>query len=178
MSLIQSIYKQIMLDYPKDNPTLLKCLIAKFLNPSYSVVFTYRVEYYLFHSKRRILQLIASRKRMRLIFNKNCDISFLATIGNKLRLPHPIGVVVGTGVRIGNNVTIFQNVTLGSHGKKNEKKRYPIVEDNVTIYTDSIIIGDVTIGENAIIGAKTLMNIDVPANSIAVGIPCKIINRK
>ena len=54
---------------------------------------------------------------MKLIFRKNCDISFLSTIGNRLRLPHPIGVVIGADVIVRNNVTIFQNVTLGVVGK-------------------------------------------------------------
>lgn len=57
-------------------------------------------------------------------------------------------------------------------------KSYPIIEDNVVIYADSIIVGKVRIGENSVVGAKTLVNIDVPPNSLAIGIPCKIINKK
>ncbi|WP_430466746.1 serine O-acetyltransferase [Winogradskyella ouciana] len=114
---------------------------------------------------------------MRLIFKKNCDISFLSSIGNRLRLPHPLGVVIGAGVRIGNNVTIYQNVTLGSDGKDKKEMTYPTIEDNVVIYADSMVIGNVTIGENSVVGAKTLVNVDVPPNSLAVGVPCKVINK-
>ena len=98
MSSIKSTYKQILSDYPSDNPTFFKCLVAKYLNPSYSVLYSYRVGYYFYHSKNRIFRFLASRKRMKLIFRKNCDISFLSTIGNRLRLPHPIGVVIGADV--------------------------------------------------------------------------------
>ena len=115
---------------------------------------------------------------MQLIFKKNCDISFVSTIGNRLRLVHPLGIEIGAGVVIGNNVTLFQNVTLGSDGKRGKQKSYPIIEDGVVIYADSVILGKVRIGKNAIVGAKTLVNIDVPPNHIAVGTPCKIIHAK
>lgn len=178
MSSFRSTYKQIFLDHPDDNVTLIKCVIAKYINPGYSVLFTYRIGLYLYHSKYKLFRVLALRKRMQLIFKKNCDISFLSRIGNRLRLVHPLGIVIGAGVVIGNNVTIFQNVTLGSDGKRGKQKSYPIIEDGVTIYADSIILGKVRIGKNSVIGAKTLVNVDVPPNSIAVGTPCKIIHTK
>jgi len=141
-------------------------------------LFSYRVGCYLYHSKNRFFKILASRKRMKLIFKKNCDISFLSSIGNRLRLAHPIGVVIGANVIIGKNVTIFQNVTLGSTGKFGEDKTYPTIKDNVIIYANSMVIGDVMIGENSVIGANTLVNVDVPPNSLAVGNPCKIIKNK
>ena len=115
---------------------------------------------------------------MNLIFKKNCDISFLSNIGTGLRLVNPIGIVIGAGTTVGNNVTIFQNVTLGSTGKRGKEKSYPIIEDNVIIYADSTIVGNVRIGENSVIGAKTFVNIDLPPNSLAVGVPCKIITKE
>ncbi len=177
MGSFKSTYKQILSDYPCDQVSFFKCLIAKYLNPSFSVLFSYRIGYYLFHSQNKLFNFLASRKRMRLIFKKNCDISFLSSIGNRLRLPHPLGVVIGAGVRIGNNVTIYQNVTLGSDGKDKKEMTYPTIEDNVVIYADSMVIGNVTIGENSVVGAKTLVNVDVPPNSLAVGVPCKVINK-
>lgn len=178
MNSLRATYKQILLDYPRGNPTFLKCLVAKYLNPSYSVLFSYRVGFYLFHSKNKLFKLLASRRRMKLIFKKNCDISFLSSIGNGLRLAHPIGVVIGADVEIGRNVSIFQNVTLGSDGKSKKEKSYPIIGDNVIIHADLIVVGKVRIGENSVIGAKTLVNIDVPPNSLAGGIPYKILNKK
>ena len=178
MGSLKTTYKQILLDYPSDKPAFIKCLLAKYLSPSYSVLFSYRLGYYFYHSNNRFFRFFASRKRMKLIFRKNCDISFLSSIGNRLKLPHPIGIVIGADVEIGHNVTIFQNVTLGSDGKNKKEKSYPIIEDNVIIYADSIVVGKVRIGENSVIGAKTFVNIDVPPNSLAIGIPCKIINKK
>jgi len=151
MSSLRSTYKQILSDYSSDKSTFLKCLVARYLNPSFSVLFSYRVGYYLYHSKNRFF---------------------------RFRLAHPIGVVIGVDVIVGNNVTTFQIVTLGSSGKVGEEKSYPTIEDNVIIYADSIVVGKDRIGENSVIGSKTLVNIDVPPNSLAVGIPCKIINKK
>jgi len=90
-------------------------------------------------------------------------------------MPHPIGVIIGDGVVIKDNVMIFQQVTLGSHGKRTEEMRYPVIESGVKIYAGAKIIGGVTIGENAIIGANSVVNVDVPAGATAVGIPCKIM---
>lgn len=68
----------------------------------------------------------------------------------------------------------MEKVTLGSSGKKD--KRYPIIANNVKIYSNAQIIGNVIIGENVTIGASTLVLKDIPNNKTAVGIPAKIIN--
>ena len=91
---------------------------------------------------------------------------------------HPIGIVIGDGVIIKDNVTIFQQVTLGSHGKKGESFSYPIVEEGAKIYAGAKIIGGVVIGKKAIVGANAVVNINVPDHALAVGIPCKIIEKK
>ncbi|ERM80694.1 hypothetical protein P872_21560 [Rhodonellum psychrophilum GCM71 = DSM 17998] len=88
-----------------------------------------------------------------------------------------MGIVIGDKVIIKDNVMIFQQVTFGSHGKKGLIKNYPTIEDGVKIYAGAKIIGGITIGKNAIIGANAVVNIDVPADCVAVGIPCKIIQK-
>jgi serine O-acetyltransferase len=55
---------------------------------------------------------------------------------------------------------------------------YPVIDDDVVIYANFTIVGKVKIDKNGVIGAKTLVNIDVPPNSLAVGTPCKIIHTK
>jgi serine O-acetyltransferase len=87
---------------------------------------------------------------------------------------HPIGIVIGDGVKIGDNVKIWHNVTIGSHGKANEDLGYPTIEKNVRIYEGATIIGKIVIGENSLIGSKSLVNKDVPQDSTAFGIPAKI----
>jgi len=92
----------------------------------------------------------------------------------KTRLPHPYGIILSSKVVIGNNVTIFHNVTVGaiSTGKKHGS---PIIEDNVIIYPNSVIIGNLTVGENAIIGAGSVVIKNVERNTIVAGNPAKVI---
>jgi serine O-acetyltransferase len=66
---------------------------------------------------------------------------------------------------------------LGSHGKGNSKKNYPTVKEGAKIFAGAIIIGDVTIGKNAIVAANAVVNINVPDDGIAVGIPAKLLNK-
>jgi len=112
-----------------------------------------------------------------LIVKRHCDFSYKAKIGKNLRLPHPFGIVIGDGAVIKDNVTIFQQVTLGSHGKKDQEMKYPVIETGAKIYAGAKIIGGVTVGRDAIVGANSVVNIDVPPGATAVGIPCRIINK-
>lgn len=119
---------------------------------------------------------IASYYSYKIYKKYGCEISQNAEIGEKLMLPHPIGIVIGEGVKIANNCVIYQNVTLGR--KDRNISKYPVIGNNVTIYAGAKIVGDVKIGNNAIIGTNAVVLEDVPENSIAVGIPAKIIKRK
>ena len=105
----------------------------------------------------------------------SCDISPKALISKDLKLPHPIGIVIGDGVVIKPKVMIWQHVTLGSHGKKGYPLEYPIIESGTRIYNKATILGGVRIGENSVVGAHSLVMIDVPDNATAVGIPAKVI---
>ncbi|NEU32441.1 serine O-acetyltransferase [bacterium LRH843] len=97
-----------------------------------------------------------------------------ASIGQRLFIDHGMGVVIGETSEIGNNVTIYQGVTLGGTGKE-KGKRHPTVEDNVLIATGAKVLGSFTIGENARIGAGSVVLKEVPPNSTVVGIPGKIV---
>jgi serine O-acetyltransferase len=81
------------------------------------------------------------------------------------KLPHEgIGVVIGKGVRIGKNCHIYPHVMIGRLSEK--KKGYPKIGDNVTIYTGAVVVGNITIGNNVVIGANCFVCKDVPDNKI------------
>ena len=75
-----------------------------------------------------------------------------------------VGVVIHGASTIGKNVVIWQNVTVGHrHGK------VPTIEDNVTIFCNSAVLGDITVGHDSIIGAGSVVIHDVPPYSLVVG---------
>jgi serine O-acetyltransferase len=93
-----------------------------------------------------------------------------ARIGEGLFIDHGAGVVIGETADIGNDVTLYQGVTLGGTGFQTGK-RHPTVEDNVTIGSGAKLLGPITIGHGAKIGANSVVITDVPANSTVVGNP-------
>jgi len=93
-----------------------------------------------------------------------------ARIGEGLFIDHGAGVVVGETAEIGHNVTLYQGVTLGGTGFATGK-RHPTVQDNVTIGSGAKLLGPITIGHGAKIGANSVVITDVPPNSTVVGNP-------
>jgi serine O-acetyltransferase len=93
-----------------------------------------------------------------------------AQIGQDFFIDHGSGVVIGETTEIGSRVTVYQGVTLGGTGFQ-RGKRHPTVEDNVTIGSGSKLLGPITIGHGAKIGANTVVIDDVPPKSTVVGNP-------
>jgi serine O-acetyltransferase len=93
-----------------------------------------------------------------------------AEVGEGLFIDHGMGVVIGETADIGRDVTLYQGVTLGGTGFA-AGKRHPTVEDNVTIGSGAKLLGPITIGHGAKIGANAVVIHDVPPNSTVVGNP-------
>jgi serine O-acetyltransferase len=93
-----------------------------------------------------------------------------ACIGEGLFIDHGAGVVIGETAEIGDDVTLYQGVTLGGTGFATGK-RHPTVQDNVTIGSGAKLLGPITIGHGAKIGANSVVITDVPPNSTVVGNP-------
>jgi serine O-acetyltransferase len=93
-----------------------------------------------------------------------------ARIGQGFFIDHGHGVVIGETAEIGEDVTLYQGVTLGGTGFATGK-RHPTVQDNVTIGSGAKLLGPITIGHGAKIGANSVVIHDVPPNSTVVGNP-------
>ena len=100
----------------------------------------------------------------------NIEIHPGAAVGDGLFIDHGTGVVIGETAEVGANVTMYQGVTLGGTGFATGK-RHPTVEDNVTIGSGAKLLGPITIGHGAKIGANSVVIHDVPPNSTVVGNP-------
>lgn len=93
-----------------------------------------------------------------------------AKVGGSFFIDHGSGVVIGETAEIGDCVTVYQGVTLGGTGFQ-RGKRHPTVEDNVTIGSGAKLLGPVTVGHGAKVGANTVVIADVPPNATVVGNP-------
>lgn len=100
------------------------------------------------------------------------DIHPGAVIGEYFGIDHGTGVVIGETSIIGNHVTIYQGVTLGAknfvydeEGNPLNMPRHPIIEDNVTIYSNTSILGRITVGHDTIIGGNVWLTESVPPGS-------------
>ncbi|SMC69833.1 serine O-acetyltransferase [Moheibacter sediminis] len=177
MASIKQTFRDIKNDFPKGKISLRLFITYYLYSPRFRILLNHRLGKFFSKSKNILIRQIGSYYKTRMIIKRNCDFSYNANIGKNFKMPHPIGIVIGDGVIIKDNVMIFQQVTIGSHGKKDEEMKYPVIESGVKIYAGAKIIGGIRIGENAIIGANAVVNIDVPSNTTAVGIPCKIIRK-
>ncbi len=93
-----------------------------------------------------------------------------ARIGTDFFIDHGSGVVIGETAEIGDRVTLYQGVTLGGTGFA-RGKRHPTIQDDVTIGSGAKLLGPITVGHGAKVGANTVVVEDVPANSTVVGNP-------
>lgn len=118
------------------------------------------------------------------IFNRmvfSSDLPYTANISPSVTFSHNgLGTVVNAKSTIKDNCIILQNVTIGGNMGKNKiidgkKITSPIIEKNVLIGASSIILGPVTIGQDSVIGAGSVVLTDIPAGSVAVGSPAKVI---
>ena len=100
-----------------------------------------------------------------------------AKIGKSFFIDHGTGVVIGETSEIGKNVAIFQGVTLGGKGHSHGK-RHPTLENNVMIYANAILLGPITVGEGAIVGAASVVLKDVPKYATVVGNPGRVVKIK
>jgi serine O-acetyltransferase len=99
-----------------------------------------------------------------------------AMIGRRFFIDHGMGVVIGETTQIGDDVMLYQGVTLG--GRSLEKvKRHPTLEDGVVVGAGARVLGAITIGKGAQVGANAVVVRDVPAGAVVVGVPGRIRER-
>ncbi len=144
-------YEEIVISYP--------CIIA---------IATYRIAHELYLKQVPLIPRIMTECAHA---GTGIDIHPGARIGRNFFIDHGTGVVIGETTIIGDNVKIYQGATLGALSFTKDKrgriikggKRHPTIEDNVTIYAEATILGDVTIGKGAVIGGNVWIKESVPA---------------
>ena len=133
----------------------------------------HRVANWLWNQNRQSLALLMqSRASMKF----SVDIHPAAKFGNGIMLDHATGLVVGETAVVGNQVSILQSVTLGGTGKEHGD-RHPKIRDGVLISAGAKILGNITVGEGAKVGAGSVVLRDVPAHTTVAGVPAKIVGK-
>lgn len=155
-----------------------ECLLSKFMVFSYLILNKNLASIFLFRIKQnRILYFICS-----FLYCHNRNIEILTPphmVGGGLVIYHNIGSIL-RAKSIGNDVTISQGVTIGAGGdwQDTRKDNIPTIGDNVLIATNSVVIGDIVVGDNAVIGAGTVVTKNVPDGAVVVGNSQRIIKQK
>ncbi|WP_407442198.1 serine O-acetyltransferase EpsC [Rhodococcus sp. (in: high G+C Gram-positive bacteria)] len=100
-----------------------------------------------------------------------------ATIGRRFFIDHGMGVVIGETAEIGDDVMLYHGVTLGGRALV-KQKRHPTLGNRVTVGAGAKILGPVVIGDDSAVGANAVVTHDVPADSVATGIPATVRSRR
>lgn len=140
--------------------------------PGFHAVLCHKINHQLWQYKRFLLARFLSQICR---FFTGIEIHPGATIGKRLFIDHGMGIVIGETSIIGDDVTMFQGVTLGGTGKE-QGKRHPTIENRVTIGAGAKVLGNVTVGEEAQIGASSVVIANVPATATVVGVPGKVVS--
>ncbi|MCW0255748.1 serine O-acetyltransferase [Campylobacter lari] len=169
-----SIFSLIKEDFsmPKQKDPAYRSWVELIFNyPGVWAVVNYRFAHFFYiKNYKRIARVISGISQ----FLTGVDLHPGAKLGRRIFIDHAIGVVVGETAIIGNDVIIYQGVTLGGTSLDKNAKRHPTIEDGVVIGSGAKILGNITIGKNAKIGANAVVLKDVGENLTAIGIPAYI----
>jgi serine O-acetyltransferase len=163
----------------KRDPSARSNLSILLTYPGVKALYFHRVANFFCKAKFYLVARIVSQLSR---FFTGIEIHPNATIGNNFFIDHGMGVVIGETSDIGDNVTIYHAVTLGgiSPSIKSEEqrnvKRHPTLKNNVIVGSGAQILGPITVGENAKIGANAVVINNVPDNAVMIGVPARNIN--
>ena len=171
---MESKYKLILQDIDAviaRDPATRNRTEAVLLSSGLHAILIYRLSHYLWKRNFRLTSRIISQIGR---FLTGVEIHPGARIGKGFFIDHGMGVVIGETTEIGDNCTLYQGVTLGGTGK-DTGKRHPTLGNNVLIGAGTKVLGPVYIGDNARIGAGSVVLKNLPANCTAVGVPAEVV---
>lgn len=129
------------------------------------------------YKDNKILLLFIRLIHRKLTYKFGIQIPISTDIGRGFYIGHFNEIIVNGGGKIGDNVNISQGVTIGQVNI-GEKKGVPIIGNEVYIGPGAKIIGKIVIGNNVAIGANAVVTSDIPENSVAAGVPARVISDK
>lgn len=146
--------------------------------PGVHALFFHRPAHWLYKHRRRLLARFVSQLGR---WATGIEIHPGATIGRRLFIDHGMGVVIGETAEIGDDVTLYHGVTLGgvapslNSAAQVDRKRHPTIGNGVIVGSGAQVLGPITVGAGARVGANAVVVQDVPAGVVVVGIPAKAV---
>ena len=166
LSFREEVFQDVARIWGEERPSL-KSLAAVFLSDvGIAAVILFRLAQRFHRRGHPLLSMLVTRLNLAL---HGCHIAVEAEIGPGFRLPHPPAVVVGKGVRAGTDLALFQSVSLSARRWNSED--YPILGDRVVIFSSSVVLGSIRLGDDSRVGACSLVLHDVEAGVTVAGTP-------
>lgn len=148
-------------------------LLQRLNNRGFHALVAYRLAHRLWIARIPLLGELLTRV-VQILYG--VDIHWRARLAPGITIFHGMGLVVAPGTEVGEECVLYHGVTIGAidHHKS---ARVPVIGKRVVIYTGAKVLGPITIGDGAVIGANAVVLCDVPPNSVAVGIPARVLAR-
>ncbi len=171
-TIVEAVARDLLANCERDPAC--SCELTPFLYfKGFAALQWYRVYHWLWSRGRTAL---ADYLQSRVSEALSVDIHPAARLGSGIFIDHANGVVIGETAVVSDNVSMLQNVTLGGTGKEHGD-RHPKIGPGVLIGAGASILGNITVGEDAKIGAGSVVLRDVPAFTTVAGIPARIVSR-
>lgn len=155
--------------FSKD-PAARSILEILFCYPGFHAIVFHRIAHKLWKAKLYFFARFLSHTSR---FLTGVEIHPGAVLGRRVFIDHGMGVVIGETSVVGDDVLIYKGVLLGGSSLE-KKKRHPTIGNNVVLGSNAIILGAITVGNNARIAAASVVTHDVPANATAIGVPARM----
>jgi len=170
VSLISSVLRDIRAARQRD-PAAVSTLEVVLAYPGFHARQIHRLAHTLYRARVPLIPRLISHIGR---FLTGIEIHPGAEIGEGLFIDHGMGVVIGETAVIGDDCHLFQGVTLGGTSQK-RVKRHPTLGNGVVVGAGASLIGAITVGDNARIGAGSVVVTNVPANATVVGVPGQVV---
>lgn len=177
-----TLFSLIRSDYRKYKKYGAHGIVIVLLTQGFWAQFQYRIAHFFYRNVKiqpfRILVMLPMyfwQKSIEIMTGISIPAS--AQIGHSFYIAHFGGIILNSNTKIGNNCNISQGVTIGVSGL-GDKRGVPVIGNNVYIGANAVLAGKISIGDNALVGACSLVSSDVPENGVVVGVPATLVSNK
>lgn len=176
-----TLFQLIKSDYKKHQRYGGHFFVILFFTQGFWAIFQYRIAHFV-HSKITWQPFRVLLKGLLLLWQKTIEIvagisiPASAKIGHSFYIGHFGGVIINAEAIIGDNCNISQGVTVGVSGQ-GERRGVPIIGSEVYIGANAVVVGKITVGNNVLIGACSMVNASVKDNAVVSGVPALMVSQ-